>query len=366
MDKYKWDLTKIFKSDKEFNDTIEEVNQLLDEIIKYKGRIFESTDTLLEFLKLDTKIDVLTERVYIYAYLGHYDDMSDNEFLHKKEKANNLINKSSSVRAFINPEILSKDYDEVKEMLSLNSELSKYSFTFEKIFRCKKYVLSEKEETILSNVNEALRTSIDAFNALNNVDISLGFIKDEDGKRVELTNSNYGKYITSNNRNVRKSVFKKDNKYYENHINTLSALYIGKVKTNAFSAKTRKYDSILDMYLYDDKISTKLYENLIKITNKNTKYLKDYYRLKGSMFGYKLHMYDLYVNTSLVPKKDIPYEEGIKIVNKALTPLGEDYLKVFNKLLNNNCVSVYPSKAKKSGAFEWCTYGIEPYVSLNY
>ena len=28
MDKYKWDLTKIFKSDKEFNDTIEEVNQL--------------------------------------------------------------------------------------------------------------------------------------------------------------------------------------------------------------------------------------------------------------------------------------------------------------------------------------------------
>lgn len=366
MDKYKWDLTKIFKSDKEFNDTIEEVNQLLDEIIKYKGRIFESTDTLLEFLKLDTKIDMLTERVYIYAYLGHYDDMSDNEFLHKKEKASNLINKSSSVRAFINPEILSKDYDEVKEMLSLNSELSKYSFTFEKIFRSKKYVLSEKEETILSNVNEALRTSIDAFNALNNVDISLGFIKDEDGKRVELTNSNYGKYITSNNRNVRKNVFKKDNKYYENHINTLSALYIGKVKTNAFSAKTRKYDSILDMYLYPDKISTKLYENLIKITNKNTKYLKDYYRLKGSMLGYKLHMYDLYVNTSLVPKKDIPYEEGIKIVNKALTPLGEDYLKVFNKLLNNNCVSVYPSKAKRSGAFEWCTYGIEPYVSLNY
>ena len=366
MNKYKWDLTKIFKSDKEFNDTIEEVNQLLDKITKYKGRIFESADILLEFLKLDTKIDMLTERIYIYAYLGHYDNMSDNEFLHKKEKASNLSNKSFSVRAFINPEILSKDYDEVKEMLSLNSELSKYSFTFEKIFRSKKYVLSEKEETILSNANEALSASISVFNALSYVDISLGFIKDEDGKRVELTNSNYGKYITSNNRNVRKSAFKKDNKYYENHINTLSALYIGKVKTNAFSAKTRKYDSILDMYLYPDKISTKLYESLIKITNKNTKYLKDYYRLKGSMLGYKLHMYDLYVNTSLVPKKDIPYEEGIKIVNKALTPLGKDYLKVFNELLNNNCVSVYPSKAKRSGAFEWCTYGIEPYVSLNY
>ena len=29
MDKYKWDLTKIFKSDKEFNDTIEEDNHAL-------------------------------------------------------------------------------------------------------------------------------------------------------------------------------------------------------------------------------------------------------------------------------------------------------------------------------------------------
>ena len=307
----------------------------------------------------DTNGKELAVSVSCYTIWARPSDVKSGET--QKEKKENIEKVCTTLS-----DILDLDYDEVKEMLSLNSELSKYSFTFEKIFRCKKYVLSEKEETILSNVNEALRTSIDAFNALNNVDISLGFIKDEDGKRVELTNSNYGKYITSNNRNVRKSVFKKDNKYYENHINTLSALYIGKVKTNAFSAKTRKYDSILDMYLYDDKISTKLYENLIKITNKNTKYLKDYYRLKGSMFGYKLHMYDLYVNTSLVPKKDIPYEEGIKIVNKALTPLGEDYLKVFNKLLNNNCVSVYPSKAKKSGAFEWCTYGIEPYVSLNY
>lgn len=366
MDKYKWNLTKIFKSDKEFNDAIDEVNQLLDEIVKYKGRIYESSDTLLKLLDLDTRIDMLCDKIYVYAYLGYYDDMSDNEFLNKKGKASSLINKSSSIRSFVTPELLSKDYDEVKDMLSNNKDLSKYSFNLEKLFRYKKHVLSDREEMILSESNEALSTSINAFNALNNVDISLGFIKDEDGKRVELTSSNYSRYITSNDRNIRKNAFKKMYKYYHNHINTLSELYIGKVKANAFTSKIRRYDSILDMYLYGDKISTKLYENLIKITNKNIKYLKDYYRLKGGMLGYKLHMYDLSVNTSSMPKKDISYEDGIKIVNDALKPLGEEYLKVFNELLNNNCVSVYPSKAKRSGAFEWCTYGVEPYVSLNY
>lgn len=366
MDKYKWDLTKLFKTDEEFDKSIDKVNELLEEIVKYKGRIFESSATLLEFLKLDTEIDMLTEKIYIYAYLGYYDNMSDENFLQKKEKANNIMNNSSSVRSFVTPEILSKDYEEVQKLLSENKELEKYKFTFEKIFRRKAHTLSEQEELLLSNVSETFSTSRDAFNALNNVDIKLGTIKDENGKSVELTSSNYGRFITSTNRNVRKNAFKKDNKFYENHINTLSTLYAGKVKTNAFFAKTRKYNSILEMYLFSDRISTKLYENLIKITNKNTKYLKEYYKLKGKKLGYKLHLYDTYANISSMPKKDIPYEEGVKIINKALSPLGEEYLKEFNRLLDNNVVDVYPKKAKRSGAFEWCTYGVEPYVSLNY
>lgn len=366
MDKYKWDLTKLFKNEEEFNKCIDKVNALLKEIVKYKGKIFESSKTLLEFLKLDTEIDMLTDKIYIFAYLGYYDNMSDENFLQKKEKANNIMNNSSSVRSFVTPEILSKDYEEVQKLLSENKELEKYKFTFEKVFRRKAHTLSEQEELLLSNVSETFSTSRDAFNALNNVDIKLGSIKDENGKSVELTSSNYGRFITSTNRNVRKNAFKKDNKYYENHINTLSALYAGKVKTNAFFAKTRKYNSILEMYLFSDKISTKLYENLIKITNKNTKYLKEYYKLKGKKLGYKLHLYDTYANISSMPKKDIPYEEGVKIINKALSPLGEEYLKEFNRLLDNNVVDVYHKKAKRSGAFEWATYGVEPYVSINY
>ena len=48
MDKNKWDLTKLFKSDEDFNETINKVTKLLDEIVKYKGRIFESEETLLD------------------------------------------------------------------------------------------------------------------------------------------------------------------------------------------------------------------------------------------------------------------------------------------------------------------------------
>lgn len=366
MDKYKWDLTKLFKNDDEFDNAIDETMKLLKEIISYKGRIFENEHTLLKFLKLDTKIDILTERIYIYAYLGYYEDMSNIEFLRKKEQANNVMNNSSSTRSFITPEILSKDYKDVQTLLSKSKELEKYKFMFEKIFREKEHILSEKEELLLSNANDIFNISKDTFNALDNVDIDLGYIIDENGIKRKLTSSNYANYITSQDRKVRKNAFNKINKYYEKHINTLSSLYAGKVKTNAFISKTRKYNSILEMYLFDDKISTKLYENLIKITNENTKYLKDYYKLKGNVLGYTPHLYDTYVNISQMPKKDIPYEDGIKIINNALIPLGDEYLKDFNRLLNNNVVDVYPKKLKRNGAFEWCCYNAEPYVSLNY
>ena len=366
MDKYKWDLTKMFKSDKDFNDTIDKINNLLEEIKRYKGRIFESSNTLLEFLKLDNEIDMLVEKVYVYSYLGYYDNMSDNAFIKKKEQANNILNISSSTRAFVTPEILSHDYEEAQKLLNEKKELGTYKFTFEKLFREKEHILSEKEEQLLSNASEIFGISKDAFGALDNVDIKLGNITDENGKKIELTSSNYGNFLRSKNRSIRKTALIKGCKYYKDHINTLSALYRGKVKTNGFIAKTRKYNNILEMYLFDDNISTKLYDTLIKVTNKNAKYLQEYYYLKGKSLGYKPHIYDTYVNTSKMPSKDIPYEEAIEIINKALKPLGSEYLKEFNKILNSNSVDVYPKKAKRSGAYEWGSYLDSPYVSINY
>ena len=85
MDKYKWDLTKFYKNKEEFNKEIEEVNRLLEELSKYKGKILESDKTLLEVLELDSKIDLLIERLYVYSFLGYYDNMEDPEFQDYKE-----------------------------------------------------------------------------------------------------------------------------------------------------------------------------------------------------------------------------------------------------------------------------------------
>ena len=361
-----WDLTKIFKSDKEYRESINEINKLLDCLLKYNGHIMDNSNNLYELLELDTKIDYLMEKLYVYSFLGYYDDMSNKVFINYKEEVLSLLNNVSEKTSFIRPELLNSNFDIVLKLISENKKLEKYKLSLERIFRYKKYTLSDKEERIISMSSDMFRLPDEAYSILSNVDVKFDNIRDEKGKVVPLTQSNYSIFLTSNNKRVRKSAFDKMYKFYAEHINTISSLYIGNVKNNEFIRKVRGYDSVLGMHLYPDEISEKLYNNLISITNENISLLKDFYKYKSKKLGIKLHMYDLYVNTSKMIDKKIEYKDAIKIVNNALKPLGEDYLKKFNHLLNNRCVDVYPHNNKRSGAYEWGIYGIEPYVSLNY
>lgn len=363
---YKWDLTKIFKDENDYNNSIKRVNEILERIPEYKGRILENENTLFEILELDTEMDKLLSKIYVYSYLGFYDNMADVKFQQYKESASSLMVKASSITSFMIPEILSSEFTLIEEYISKNNKLELYRKVLEKIFRDKPHVLSEKEEKILSDLGEIMDIPSDAYDAINNIDVSFGKIKDEEGKNVELTSSNYVLFLSSKNEKVRKAAFKKKHEYYKKHINTISSLYIGQVKSDVFYSKTRKFNSVLEANLFSDNIDKKLYKSLIKATNKNTKYLKEYYKLKAKSLGRKLHMYDLYVNTSKVPEKVIPYEDAIKIINEALKPLGEDYLNKFNYLVENRCIDVYPKDKKRSGAYQWGTYGVLPYVSLNY
>ena len=62
----------------------------------------------------------------------------------------------------------------------------------------------------------------------------------------------------------------------------------------------------------------------------------------------------------------IPYEEAKDIALKALAPLGEEYLSKVKEGFESGWVDVYENTGKRTGAFSWGTYGVHPYVFLNY
>ena len=254
MDKYNWDLTRMFKDEKEYRNAIKEVNELLKEIIKYKGKLLKNDETLLNALEIEERIDYLSERLYVYTHLGHYENMGDVKFQEYKEEILSLVDKCSSTTSFMTPELLSSDFSKIKEYISKNKKLERYKKMLEDTFRYKSHVLSENEEKLLSDMSEIMRVPGSTYDAINNIDVKFDKIRDEEGKKVELTSSNFTKFLSSRDRRVRKEAFNKKYKYYKEHINTISSLYMGKVKIDSIVAKARHYKSALEMRLFPDKV----------------------------------------------------------------------------------------------------------------
>jgi len=101
--------------------------------------------------------------------------------------------------------------------------------------------------------------------------------------------------------------------------------------------------------------------------NKNIKSLHKYVEVKKQLLGLdEIHMYDLYVPIIETADFNIEYEEGIRICQEALKPLGDEYLAIFNEGINEGWIDVYENKGKRGGAYSSGSYNSMPYVLLNY
>ena len=365
-DAFKWNLKDMIKDSEEYERLCTEINMLADKIVAMKGNITKNSDNLLKYLETSSRLDKLLEKVYVYSYLFHYEDMSNEIGINYKERAERLVESVNAKTYFTSSELLSIPYEKVLEFVNENKELKKYSFLLEKIFRYQKYTLSEKEEKIITLATNSFGTPHDAFSCLDNVDIDLGYIKDESNKRVKLTNSNYIKFMTSDNRSVRKQAFKNMYAFFAKFINTISELYKGKIKENYFISNAKGFNSPLEKSLYSDNINVDVYDNFINEIHHYLPLMYRYIKVRNKALGIKSHMYDIYVDLGKNSNSEIKYDDGIKIVKDALKPLGDKYIEDLNHAFTDGWIDVYPNKYKRSGAYQWGCYGVHPYVSLNY
>ena len=365
-DKYKWNLTDLIKDDEEYQELVTKSYMLIGKIVDMKDELLKNSNNFLMYLKTDEELDKTVEKVYIYSHLYYQSDMNDAKGKIYKDSADKLLEEMNLKLSFIRPLLLNFDYETIKEYIKENKELEKYAFTLEKIFRYKKYTLSEKEEKIVALANNSLGTGENVFSAIDNVDIDLGYIKDESGKKVKLNNSNYTKYCSSKDRNVRKSAFKNMYDFFGKFINTIAECYIGSIKENTFNSKVRGYNSYLESSLYADNISVEFYKEFIADIHRFIPLLHKYMKVRSKYLGYKAHLYDVYVDLGKNNNDNIPYEEGVKYVLDALKPLGDKYISDLSKSFTDGWIDVYPNLYKRSGAYQSEAYKVHPYVSINY
>lgn len=366
-EQFKWDIEKMFSNKDEINDCIESVKEIVSNLVKYKGKIMESGTSLYNMYHILNDYNRKIINLYVYSHMLCDSDTKNVENQSLKMRIDKFYEDTSEKLSFILPEMLEYDFDYVLKLINEEPKLELYKFDLEKTYRYKKHTLKAELEELITKANNAFGGCAEVFYNLDNSDINLGKIMDEDGNLVELTNSNYIKFMNSKNRSVRENAFNNMYKYWASIKNTVASSYKGQIKENFFNSSVKKYDSPLQMSLYADAIDESVYHNLIDTVHKNMNLMYDYVDLRKKILGVdQLHMWDVYVDLCDNIDSNIPFSCGKEILFEALAPLGEDYLNDLKKAFDERWIDLYPNVGKKSGAYSWGTYDSYPYVLLNY
>lgn len=363
----KWDLSSIYKSNEQWEEELKKLPALTEKVVAFKGKLADSSDSLLGALKALEAAELQLETVYHYASLQHEADEDDSEATDRDGRAMMAYTELQSSISFMDPELLSIPEETLKNWIEM-PEFKDYKRYVEKLLHYNKYTLSEKEERLLSLQMQPAQTPYNAFSVLENVDLNKQFgTVNVNGEEKPLTQTTFTTLLKNQDRKVREQTYKQFYKKFEDFQNVIAALYTGSVNQDVFNVKARGYDSSLQQALYGNKVPLSVYHNLIECVHKNLGALHDYYSLRKKIMGLdELRHYDVYVPLVKSVAMHTSYDDAVEICRNALAPLGKEYTDRLCNGLKNGWVDRYENVGKRSGAFSSGNYIGDPYILLNY
>lgn len=362
-DKYKWDLSDFYKNDEEFDKELEETKKLIS---KYKEYVNCTKDSkkLYEFLTFDNKVCCNVENLYAYSYLKNDEDLSVAKGVERKNRALNLYTSYVNAISFFNPELLSLSKEEYDKLFD-NKDLLEFKFLLDEIYKTKDHILSEREEQIINELESAMNNFDDISSTMLNSEHNYGTVL-VDGEEVPIRQTNLRVLLKNKDAKIRKEAYDKFKSKVDQYGQTAASLLDSYVKANNTNAKLHHFDSAWDRKLFDYNMVNDSYNALITAVEAGIPYLQRYYDLRKKELGLKeLHDYDLSLDISDFDKK-YTIEEACELTREAIKPLGEEYLKCYDKIIDNHYIDFCEYKGKCSGGYNYATFDHDSRILLSF
>lgn len=361
-----WDLTYHFKNQEEFEKSLEEVNKLVEQFKEYEGKL-SNEEYFVKYFLLTRKFENDASRVYQYASLKSDLNKKDVENAANLNRCRMALYALSEVVSYAEPEIISIGEKKVMEFIDRNPEIAEFRFSLEKLFRGAKHVLDASSEKLLSLYAPITSSAAELYSALAVGDGKNQEVKLKNKKVVTVTQGNYRSLIaSSDNATDRKKIFEAVFRTFDEHKTTYATIYNNVLQTNKATSKARNYDSVLESYLYNDNIPTKVFTNLIEVAGKYNKSLKKYIRLRKKYLGLKqYHTYDRFLELAH-SNKEYTYEEAKELFFNSISQFPQDFQDKAHEVLKDGFVDVMEKVGKRTGAYSSSVANLHPFILLNF
>ncbi|MCK9560211.1 MAG: oligoendopeptidase F [Candidatus Marinimicrobia bacterium] len=367
-EKYTWDLTPVYPSEEAYQKAKGAMVAKFDQILTYKGKLGQSANQLYACLNLNSEISKEASRLYSYVSFKSDLDTRDTKYLGMRQELSQLLTDYSTKAAFIQPEILEIDPAKLNKFIASKKELKVFEFYIKDLLRSKAHLLSEKEEKIIAETGLFAGAPSTIYSLFSNAEFPFPEIVLSDGKKVKIDLATFATLRALPVRADRELVFHSlFGKIYDFR-RTFGATMDANIKRHLFTAHVRNYNSCLETSLDANNIPTEVYQALIKNVNDNLATFHRYLKIKQQMLGVDTLKYtDLYAPVVKDLDLSYPIETAQTLILEALQPLGSDYTKTVQKAFDERWIDVYPTPAKRSGAYSnGSVYDVHPYILLNY
>ena len=362
-----WNAESVYPAWSDWEAELEAALADLSRQASFEGRLHESPAVLADWLELFTGQRRRVYRLLIYANTAKDVDTQDTVAKGHFGRVMGLLWKFSAACAFAEPELLAQGQT-LRAWAAQEARLAPYAHYFCGVLRQGKHRRSAEVETMLGLLQEPFGGARQTHQELTTTDLTFAAALDSQGQSHPVGQATLPpRGIQSADRQRRKTAWES---FCDGHLgvkNTLASAYLTSVKQNVFTARVRRYDSVLHARLDPYNIPVEVFYNLIETFEANLPTWHRYWEVKRKALGVEqLHPYDIWAPLSEA-SPSLDYAEAVELIARSAAPLGAEYVDSLRRgCLEERWVDYAPNANKVQGAHASPCHGNPPFIVTSY
>jgi pepF/M3 family oligoendopeptidase len=349
-----WSLIELYESfeSKAFRNDIDKIKEYAGLLETYTDKALIHDDKIatrmLDFIKYNEEVTTLITKTQAFASLTSATDANNSDAIFYVNQIQELA--TLFVKPWVKFQMYVKSCDNLEEIINSNAGLKVFEFFLKETKTKAKYLLSEKEEILISKMN---MTGAKAWENLQNKVSSTLMIDVEINQEMKslplpaVRNLAYHKDAV-----VRKQAYEAEMKAYE-VIETASSAALNGIKGEVLTlSQWRGYESPLDETLVKSRMDREILDAMLVAIRKALPSFHKYYQHKATLLKHRngLPFYDLFAPITET-STTYTYAQAMDFVIKQFRTFSDELADFTQHAYDNKWLDVTPRAGKRGGAF---------------
>ena len=353
-DEMRWSLAELYPSfeSEEYSLDLKKLDEQIEELAKWAAENFKSKNdpvsSIEGYLKKSIEFSTLYTKLMGYSNLSLSVEAKNKNALQSMEQLK--MKRAKITKPNVQFQNFIGSLNNLDEIINTSGFLKEHRFHLNQIRDRNKYLLSEKEEVLISKMQNTGSTAWAKLQNMLSSTLMVDIELDEKLKQLPLPivrNMAYDK-----DKDIRITAYNAELQAYKK-VEESSAACLNGIKGEVLTtSELRGYESPLEETLFQSRMDEKTLNSMLSAIEEALPVFHKYYRKKAEILGHDngLPFYDLFAPISQV-NKTYSYKDAQEYIVDNFRTFSDKLADFANNAFINKWIDAEPREGKRGGAF---------------